>query len=91
MAKKIKFNDVVQMEKLFKLLSVEDSSSGSACPFQEWEILREIDRQHHRREYDKSPERQEQKRKLREKYKQIRSYMAMHPEVVEQLKDKVKS
>lgn len=91
MAKRVKFDDVMQIEKLFKLLSVEDSSGGTACPFQEWEILRELDRQQHRREYDKSPERQEQKRKLREQYRQVRVYMKEHPEVVERLKGKVKS
>ncbi len=81
MARKVSFDDVELMERLFNQLSVEDAEGSSPCPFKEWELLHELDRQAHRREYDKSPERIKQRQELTAKRAQVRKYIADHPEV----------
>ncbi len=90
MAKKIKFDDIVQMERLFTLLSDESASvCGQVLPFKDWELLHELDRQAHRHEYDHSPERREQRKKRLEERARINDYLAKHPEVETKLKEKL--
>ncbi len=87
-AKKVSFDDITLMEQLFAQLS-EESGDGSVCPFRDWEILHELDRQQRRREYDKSPARMEQRRKEIEKREEVRKYLAEHPEEEQRLMNKI--
>jgi hypothetical protein len=90
MARKISFDDVAEVEHLFKLLSDEcNSVTGVVLPFKDWEILHELDRQARRKEYDHSPARQEQRRRRVEERAKINAYLALHPDVEHELKEKV--
>ncbi len=90
MAKRVKFSDTEMMEKLMQQLSVEDSADGKAAyPFRDWEILHELDRQDHRREYDHSPERITQRKHRLEESLRVRAYLAEHPEIEEKYRGKV--
>jgi hypothetical protein len=90
MAKKVKFNDIVMMERLFEQLSAEEAANGSACPFRDWEILHELDRQVRRREYDHSPARIEQRRKRSSERSKIFDYLEKNPTLKEQMEAKVR-
>jgi len=71
----IDFEDVDDVDRLFRLLNAGESSGG-VCQFRDWEVLREIERQQRRREYD------------RERTKQLvltRKYIDEHPEVAQRV------
>ncbi len=90
MAKKIKFNDIVMMERLFEQLSAEEAADASSCPYREWEILHELDKQARRREYDHSPVRIEQRRERLRKRSQIFEYLDKHPKLKAKMEAKVR-
>ncbi len=90
MAKKIRFDDVVMMERLFEQLSAEEVADASPCPFREWEILHELDRQQRRREYDHSPARVAQRHERAKKRTQIFDYLEKHPKVKAKMEAKVR-
>ena len=87
MVRKVDFDEVEDIDKLFRLLAVGEASNGvSQCQFRDWELLREIDRQERRKEYDKSPERLALARERRRQSRLIQDYVDAHPEVVEKVK-----
>jgi len=90
MAKKIRFDDIVMMERLFEQLSAEEAANASPCPYREWEILHELDRQQRRREYDHSPERIEQRRERAKKRTQIFDYLEKHPKLKAKMEAKIR-
>jgi hypothetical protein len=75
--KKIKVADVVQLEQLFEQLSASESS---VCPFKEWELLFELDKQERQSTYRRERDRET---------KQVRAYLRDHPEVEKKLMGRV--
>ena len=88
--KRVRFDDVVMMERLFEQLSAEEATEGSACPFREWEILHELDRQQRRREYDKSPQRIELRRQHVAERTKVLEYLDRHPKVRAKMEARVR-
>lgn len=91
MSKKVRFDDARMMESLLMQLSAEDAEGGSSCPYKEWEILHELDRQVHRKQYDKSPERIRRRQELREQSARVRAYLVEHPEVEKEVLQKLRA
>lgn len=81
---KVDFEEASDIDRLFKLLNAQESSNG-ACEFRSWEILREIERQQRRREYDRKPERIAKRIESRKQQVLIDKYITEHPEETKQL------
>ncbi len=81
MARKVNFEEAPDTDRLYNLLSV-DETEGSEHPYRDWEVLREIERQEARRQYDRSPERRAKRKEMERKSKLTRQYINDHPEEV---------
>ncbi len=88
MAKRVSFDETTLIEKLFEQLR-PDGTGENGCPFRDWEILHELDRQAKRKEYDKSPERIKRRRERDAERERVRKYIEEHPKEVAHLRSKV--
>lgn len=84
MAKGVDFN-----HELYSLLSDDGVQSIDESQFPEWDILKEMERQGRRKQYEKTPERLAKRRSYGEKRVRVQKWMEEHPEEVKKLEGKV--
>ena len=81
---RVNFEETTDIDRLYKLLNAEESGSNFGV-YKEWEVLKEIERQQRRRDYDHSPERIAKRIEQEKQRVLTQQYIDDHPEVVAKL------